>query len=430
MNIHGLNHGYLQNLRSDVSRNTQLTFHNKTESLDASGTTNVAQTTGSSTVQSAGVFTVGNKLEDYTQSVAPDVADKMKSIINRLDKENQEYLLSSGMIENEDFLAVAAKLDDEQLGQLTQSLQKLDSPSFSFFAASASDSQQQLLNVLSNSNDSTRTLILEKAGELADKVSTEDSQGTYSSLGLVSDSDASNNLKNFVGAVSKTDSPIRFLEKLDEFDEYQQSQILSVTTLDQDLGERLMDTLIDKGQKVRDQFLSFASEVANTANPFELDKMTRSIKDGDTSRAMVPGAENHYFDVSKNTIDDLVTILEDYELDNNQLMQMGKELNNLDRTNQRAYLEITRNGLEELLKDEQGNIPADELKFALDQLSELRNNRDIRMDVFLSRHGEPKEHDERFHILKSTQQADEDMTTTLRKYLYGNFDKKEGPIRF
>lgn len=346
-------------------------------------------------------------------AASKEMADKMDAILNRLDEDSQKHLIDSGLMTDEKFLAMASELDDKELMQLSKALQGVDTPSSLAFNYPAGETQRKLVDVLSGADDTTRSRILEQVAEYADTVVPDENDHTYTMRGHVDRNTTSNDLHNFVNALADTKNAGQFLDKLAGYDRQQQSQLLSVLSLDYDLGERLLDSLSGKDKEAKDNILQFVSEIANTASPMESKAFEGPDMPGTLFKGALPGSDNHFEDISKDTIETMVSLLEDYDFSDEQLLHMGTELNSLDRTNQRAYLAITQGGLAELLGDQPQNASADKLAQALNQVSALRSNEQTRMDVFLARYGEPGEHDSRYLEHKDKFEADRDMRAAV-----------------
>ena len=98
-------------------------------------------------------------------------------------------------------------------------------------------------------------------------------------------------------------------------------------------------------------------------------------------------------------------------------LEIGSELNNMERINQRAYLAITKIGLEELLEQDSITPPPNKREKTMEIISDLRSNEESRMKIFLTRYGEPLEEGSKFLGYKNKSQADNYMKAEIIKLI-------------
>jgi hypothetical protein len=345
-------------------------------------------------------------------AASSEMADKMNGILNHLNEKSQKHLIDSGLMTDEKFLQLASELDDKELIQLSNVLQGVDTPSTLSFISGTKETQKKLIDVLSTANDETRTSIIEQAVQYSGKITPDEGDGVYNARGNIKYNKTSNDLHSFVAALNKTENVNQFLEKLNGFDEQQQGKLLSVLTLDYKIGQSLIDSLEGKKEEVQSNILNFIGEIATTAS-----KMGSHVIGETKPDHTVLGSDNHFSDISKKMIEDTISILNSDVLSDEQLLEIGSELNDMERINQRAYLAITKIGIEELLEQDSITSPPNKREEIMEFISDLRSNEESRMNIFLTRYGEPLEEGSKFLGYKNKSQADNDMKAEIIKLI-------------
>ena len=422
--------------QSSAESNTQ-----QSTSLSSSDSTKHTSSNGLKTSSSATNSFINNSLQaqefngkefrgkDHIFLMDPsDKASRIESVLSRFSPEQQEALIDSGLILDDDFLSLTEKLNDEELGQLANVVEALQtSPKLNNFPPQMISSQftaEKFISSLEAMDDKTRSRVLEKASAYASQVPRQSEEQTYDQSGTISATQGSasaNDLYNFVNAVSKSEDVGLMLDKLEMFDPEQQSDLLQIMGSHIQLGDRLIDQLVERDTASRSATLSFLAGLVESVSPYIQDAKTSVSPGGSGSSSTNNNAfvkldhDNNSGTTVFDMLEETVALLENYTLNDEQLEKMASELNGLDRSGQRAYLAITTTGIEQIFGKEPGNqIDLTDQEEALDVITNLSNNSVVRDLVFQSRMGEERLIDgERFYQLKEEGDSQRDQTLTI-----------------
>lgn len=364
--------------------------------------------------------------------------DRMDAVIKRLDAEQQQTLIDSNMLVEDDFLALAETLSDEALRAFThvidglQTLPKLNN--FPTLDITGFTAAKGLVDTLSSMDESTRSRVLEQASLHADKVARYEGDETYLPNGQLfnqNSSSTANDLHNFVSAVNLSDDVNAMLDDMAQFSESQQSDLLHILGSNVEMGSRLMASLEGRESKAQDAMLNMLSEVAQSAQGYAPDLAPLGVS-GNVSAIL--DHDNNSGRIVWQMVDDTVSLMEAYEFSDEQLEQMGGQLAHMSRSDQRAYISISTVGLEHLVGAEEGKqIDLAEHEAAFETIESLQNNASVRDEVFKARMGEEIISDgRRFYALKEEGESVRDqaaMIELLATDAWMNQDKSASEIR-
>lgn len=332
--------------------------------------------------------------------------DRMDAVLNRLDTEQQQTLIDSNILAEDNFLALAEQLSDDELTELTnvvkglQTLSKLNNfPSLDIAGFHAATG---LVDTLTSLDEGTRSQVLEQANIHADKVAHYDGNEVYLPDGQLfngNNSSTANDLHNFVSAVNQSEDVATMLDGMAAFSESQQSDLLDILGADVELGSRLMVSLEGRGTKAQDAILNMLSEVAQSAQGY-VPEMAPLGATGNVSAVL--DHDNNSGRVVWSMVEDTVSLMESYEFSDEQLQKMGEQLAHMSRNDQRAYLSITTVGLEHLVGvEDDKQIDLADHQAAFETIEALQSNASVRDEVFKARMGEETISDgRRFYALK------------------------------
>ncbi len=351
----------------------------------------------------------------------PDKSARIDGILNRLSENEQAALIDNNtMLLDEQFIQLAEELSDDELRQFVaissalQTIPLVESPN-NGRAYSGTTEVSRLVQSLSKLDTETRSRVLDKAEGYAEKVVkrppsplTYDAQSIWNYL---SDGATANDLFNLNNAIAGSDDVNGMLDQLEQFDEHQQTQLLGLLRRDNTLGTKMMDQLEGRDTAAQTAILDFMHKLDVTHKHhmnYDATGATRSVLDFD----------NHGYSVIVGMMEDTVSLLENYRFDDEQLEQMGSQLQQMDRGDQRAYLAITKTGFETLLvgvESEGKQIDLSQHEEAFETIDSLRNNAQARKLVFTSRMGEESIHDgQRFYEQKTLGEANHDVEEMAR----------------
>lgn len=353
--------------------------------------------------------------------VVPDSrqAEQIGAVLKRVPPHRQDMLIDSRLLTDERFLALADSLDDRQLGQLTNTLEGLQTTPQLYASSSAGHGQinsHLLLESLTDMDATTRDRVLEVADKHAAKIPVNVMADTYAADGTHTaslPSLAARDLHNFVASVATAPDAGSLMDGLEQFSDAQQSDLLQVMGMEQELGQRLMNEMTDRDTDSRDKTLRFLSELSASADS-HVKVAQPSFMTPDV--AALATHDNHAFSVVTGMISETLSLLENYEFSNQQLTQMSGQLQSLSHSDQRAYLNITSAGLDQLVGAD-SNQPADmeENSASLEVVDALRSDAGVRESVYMARMGDevPSLEGGKHYQLKYTATGERDQNTLV-----------------
>lgn len=351
----------------------------------------------------------------------PEKSARLDDILSRLSKNEQAALIDNNTkLFDDQFLQLAEELSNEELRQFVAISSALQTPplvggSENGRAYSGTKAVINLVNSLSGMDADTRTRVLDKAEGYAETVvKMPPSKPTYDAQDIwnhISAAGTANDLFNFNSVLSASGDINGVLDKLEQFDEPQQKQLLGLLRRDSELGDKMMNQLVGRDSEAQSAILDYVSELdlarkdSINYNPFNVTNVALDFDN--TGKTVIVGM-----------IEDTVSLLENYRFDDDQLKEMGEQLQQMGRSDQRAYLAISETGLETLLRSPanvNGQIDLSEHKEAFEQVDHLRNDLHVRDLVFKSRVGEESlEEGERVYELKTLGEAKHDVEEMVR----------------
>lgn len=403
----GLHHAVANQLSSNRSQTAPIKATEDALKGDAlSSTDRVTLTSDTAVSERTSNYTAFQGQERILFVEQSEKAQRMESVLDRLSDRQQNTLIDSEIIENDQFLNLATQLDDERLNQLANTFEGLRTlPRHGGFDAiiQAGQNPERLISTLSDLDAATRERVLDATSHFASHIPPRDAIDTYSPATLSLNhggSPAASDLHSFVQAVEQSEDVAGLLDSLDAFGEAQQSGLLSVLSKDVELGERLMDQLADRSNAAKDTSISFLGGLAASA-----DLSFAQATDGLSPRGEVYAVADHDNESASTLlgmVESSVRLLENYEMSDEQVVQMNNQLSSMERADQRAYISITETGLDQLVGEDREN-PEDleENAHAVAVIDELRSDATVRDAVFMSRMGEEKRSDgQLFYALK------------------------------
>jgi hypothetical protein len=207
-----------------------------------------------------------------------ETTERMQSVLNRLDETSGRYLVSTGLLQEEEFLDFAERLSDIDLQNFSRTVQALHTPPTqsenSLWRNSAVSSIQGFFKDLLAMDSETLTRVLDKSAELSAPVPAYEPSYTYDSTGkLPTGSDAASPLHNFVRAISTTDSDKMDKQANDLLDGLQlygydlQDRLLQIASEDAKIAVDLMASMQDYSSDTQDATFSYLAQLTTTIHP-------------------------------------------------------------------------------------------------------------------------------------------------------------------
>lgn len=349
----------------------------------------------------------------YDDLFNDDQKARIDALLARISPEQRDILMGNisdyeSLLKGDDIHQFAENLSDEELSQFTDIMIAMQSenPHDRFYAKSSEVFDairiEDLMQTLADSQPKLRQQILDQAHTYAkqvppytEQVQAREKPDTYNRKELFhpSQNGSMDHLSTFLNTLHNTKDHQSLMDNLDSVDETQKIPLMQVYTLDEELGIRSYEMLKNKAfsPEAKEGLLQFIAENADKTRHF-LDlkiEANNSNNPKDSKSAGVAWLDNHSYSIGRDMVKDTLDLLDNYEFSDEQLLNMTSTLNNLDRSNQRAYLEITVQGMEHLFGcDYLEPLDLTEHSDALVAIDAVRNNAEARDLVFMSRMGD------------------------------------------
>lgn len=336
-----------------------------------------------------------------TVRIDADLSEPVKAVLERVPASMPVSALAKHLSENENLLTVAQDLSEKELGQLTLIVETMQALPAGVAATDVAGEVDRLAKTLGKLDGVTRARVLDKAEDYSNSFVGGPVLGqSEPPFPYASDEPRRTNSNDplfaLIHAVDQLEDPATFLQQLDSFDTDQQTALLVMAS--EGMGaEKVMDTLLEASDETRS--LTFGvlepliDEYRQGLPPDTPKVVTVTIAD-EFGTGMVltqDNYDNHGKDTLKGMVSSMADLMGRYEFGEDQLQQMMGEMASLNRSDQRAYLNITEIGLETLLgSSDLGTIDLTEREDELALIDELRNSDQARELVFMSRMGEER----------------------------------------
>jgi hypothetical protein len=324
-------------------------------------------------------------------------AERIYKILDRLSPEQQASLIDTSTYEegettffnlksfalmDEDFLSLAEQLDDEQLSQLVNVFDasaiqtQYEYGSGPIMVGPRKDKLNVFMDVLKKSGEEDLSRILSSANQLAESVTPQSAieKSTYNKNDISAakfTNESTQNFSSFIQVVNDNDNIMEVLDKVDALSTEQQSQIINIMSFDNDLGTRLLDKLPELNDETSTNLLNYLADKLKDKPLVNLPSYALWMEGEDLK-------------ASRSILSDVVTLLDDYEIEETEINKMLKTANSLSMGEQSAYFQITRAGLEQLTEADHNNKVMVEAE-DIDKINSLRDNSDIRQLVYHTR---------------------------------------------
>ncbi|WP_417597010.1 hypothetical protein [Oceanospirillum sp.] len=337
---------------------------------------------------------------------------KADALLERMSPEQRDFITSNigdyvSLLKDDDIYQLAENLSDEEVSQFTDIMIAMQSEDpWGIRVTNDLDyiHIRDVMQTLADSRPALRRQILDQAHAYAEQVQpyTEQVQprekpSTYNRKELFprpqNKNSSMDNLVTFLSTLHNTKDHQSLMNNLDSVDETQKIPLMQVYILDEELGVRSYEILKNKAfsPEAKEGLLQFIAETADKTRHFFDLKIgaNNSSNPNDSKAASVAWLDNHSYSIGRDMVKDTLDLLDNYEFSDEQLLNMTGTLNNLDRSNQRAYLEITVQGMEHLFgSDYLEPLDLTEHSDALAAIDAVRNNAEARDLVFMSRLGD------------------------------------------
>jgi len=338
---------------------------------------------------------------DGTGLIMPksEITDRMQAVLDRVDETLATYLVSSGLLENEDFLSFSERMSDADLTNFAKTTKGLrtppDQPSSNAYLDGGISAIKGLFENLQAISGGTLSRVLEKTAELSAPVPASDTNHTYDGRGKIPPgSAAATPLHNFVQAISTMESvdmdeqANNLLDQLELYGGDLENTLLQIASANSEIAVQIMTQMEDFSGGTQEDVFTYLAELTSSISPYRF-----YSSEGDN------GVQGFYglgvLANSKGVVVDMMgtfsSLMENYQLTDAQITDMTSDLSGLDNENQRSYLEITESGLNTLLREggnqKQLSVPIE----ALTVVGNLRNDSSVRFLVGESGRGEKHE---------------------------------------
>ena len=295
---------------------------------------------------------------DYLNVTLPDSArnTKLLAMLAQLDEEGLKALVDSELLDDDEFLTMAEKLEPEQLQQFADIAKGLKANQFSDTNIGKQFIYQievkQLADKLQKLEQSTLLNVLDKGAKFSSAVTAnvQDTESTvYDKQGALDTFVDPNNrdFRNFISAVVKMEKPEALMQTLSEFSEQQGKNLLALYAKDPHQAGDVVNALKDKSEAVKDAFTDQFAKLTRGAYLDQSGHVGQSSKGAESSFAMPFNAADLHLQVPK-MIDQTLSLIQGYDFSDDQLLEMHHSLQG-SVAQQQNYLDITETGLELLI---------------------------------------------------------------------------------
>ncbi|MEH6443276.1 MAG: hypothetical protein V7784_05215 [Oceanospirillaceae bacterium] len=352
-------------------------------------------------------------------------SERMLNVYNRLSSVDQENIIDTNLINDEDFLNLAEQLSDDELADfmsVAKALQKapaLDAINRTFISSQTLNTFTQNLLEL---NSADREEVLQQGKIHAAKVPSTESGETYNRQALQSSNSfsAANDIRNFVLAVNSSENVPDMLDNLQKYSADQQSDLLAILP-NEIFADRVIERLDDIPEDLVGSALSFFADTLQKVDSFS--PMMAEDLEGTKGVSAGLGFDNNSQQTRFDMLDKTLSLIENYDFDEQQLNDMFSSLGSLDVTNQRAYIEITDSGLDLLTGGNQSSEKIDLRDEALliKAIDEVRDSYSARDLVAKARMGglDTSDTGSKFYEIKAKFTATQDQSSSI-DLLVGN----------
>lgn len=315
-----------------------------------------------------------------------EITDRMQAVLGRLDDASGRYLVSSELLQDEEFLTFAEGLSDTDLENFAQTVKGLRTPpdqQSSFIHLDAGITViKELFGDLQSMSGGALSRVLEKTAELSAPIPAYDANPTYDVTGrFPPGSAAATPLHNFVQAIRTMESSgideqaNNLLDTLELYDENLENTLLQIASADSEIAVKIMSQMQDYSGATQEDVFNYLAELTSSISPF---RFFSSEEDDGVQGFYGLDVLSNSKEVVVDMMDTFSSLMENYQFTEVQITDMTSDLSALDIENQRAYLEITEAGLDTLLREDgnedQLSIPVE----ALAVIDNLRNDNNVR----------------------------------------------------
>lgn len=347
-----------------------------------------------------------------TASPTPsNTGTSLERVLYGFGEQLQQQLTAKNTLSAEEQTALNERFNQSEVHQINIIVEGLKSPptlnKYGAVHIQTQATSMQFIDALERMDTDTRQQVLEQARQHAGKITGDTEVDLYYADGSKSDFSAStqsNDLHNFINAVTNAPDVEQLLGKLSPYNSTQKSDLLQIMGNNLELGMRMMDSLAAYNEQTQSAILEYNANLTRNADTWmagiaPINRNNVSIETGDSNDQSLSlnvgspldftldGYENishlsleeqlklgfntdpdapprgsvavDYDNGTTNSawrmIENTISIMEQYKLSDEQLLKMNTDLRQLDMSDQRAYLTITRTALEHLLSPKNDN---------------------------------------------------------------------------
>ena len=302
------------------------------------------------------------------------LSNRLDPLLERLRPDLQTTLIDSNLnstisLSGDDYIGYLNSLDDEKLSQVVSVMQTLsmnpkvfDNSSMNELNRDLQSRSEDLLDTIKGLDNDSQLRVLDKMLEYGKDVMVtplEDSD-TYVSI-LNNDGKGSsveaNDLHNFLYLISHSDDVNKTIDKIEQFTEAQQSDVMFVlTSMPEKEAERVLSLLDNKNEDTQNELLSYFSNIAKRSSPlvpFDLKLKSKPTLESNTYTS--PTVDFHYAEETKSLLNNSLSLFENFNFEEHDLNEMLNDVSGLGFVEQRAFIQLSVTGLE-LLEGKTGNI--------------------------------------------------------------------------
>ena len=369
-----------------------------------------------------------------TQMASTKAIDRLEPLLKRLRPDLQQTLIDSNLAFNfslsgDDSINYLNNLDDEKLSKVMSVIQTLSmDPEVTggtvWDVTNRREKLQRrsegLISTLKGLDEKTQTRVLDKMIEYGkDVVVTPLTEpNTYNIKTLTNTNKESsreaNDVQNLLYLIRRSDDVNKTLNKIDQFTETQQNDVLFIlASLPEKEAERIFSLLDDQSEKTQNKILNYFGKISERINPlFSIINKTYVEGKGVYSDTTI---DYRYADETKSLLNNSLSLFENFQFKEENLNQMLNDASTLSFIEKRSFITLSLTGFE-LLEGSTGNAdsPISVSDENNDVMRSLRQNSSLLKLVNGTAFGQEFEYKKGVFLIKDANSAKTDQQELIK----------------
>jgi len=373
--------------------------------------------------------------EHFTQIASAKAIGRLVPLLERLRPDLQQTLIDSNLefnfnLSGDDSINYLNNLDDEKLSKVLSVIKILSMDPEVMggrvwdHVINRSEKLQRrsegFITTLKGLDEKTQTRVLDKMLEYGKDVvvSPFTEQNTYTPKTLSNtnkeSSTEANDVHNLLHLLRRSDNVNKTLDKVEQFTEIQQNDVLFIlTSLPEKEAERIFSLLDDKSEETQNEILNYFGKISERINPlFSIISKTYTEEKGVYSDTTI---DYRHADEAKSLLGDSLSLFENFQFEEKHLNQIFNDASNLDFIEKRAFITLSLTGFE-LLEGNTGNatLPTVVSDENSEIIQSLRQNSSLLSLVNDTAFGQESEYSRGMFLIKDSHSAKTDRQELIK----------------